>query len=61
MKLKRYLQFIKESLKEDLESGKIWELDEDQICEYLIELDDAGYLYVDFQILPAQIQHHSGV
>jgi len=44
MKLKRYLQFIKESLKEDLESGKIWELDEDQIREYLIELDDAGYL-----------------
>ncbi len=44
MKLKRYLQFIKESLKEDLESGKIWELGEDQIREYLIELDDAGYL-----------------
>jgi hypothetical protein len=44
MKLKRYLQFIKESLKEDLDSGKIWELDEDQIREYLIELDDAGYL-----------------
>lgn len=44
MKLKRYFQFIKESLKEDLESGKIWELDEDQIREYLIELDDAGYL-----------------
>ena len=46
MRLKRYLQFIKESLKEDLESGKIWELDEDQIREYLIELDDAGYLIV---------------
>lgn len=44
MKLKRYLQFIKESLKEDLESRKIWQLDEDQIREYLIELDDAGYL-----------------
>lgn len=44
MKLKRYLQFIKESLKEDLDSGKMWELDENQIREYLIELDDAGYL-----------------
>jgi hypothetical protein len=44
MKLKRYIQFIKESLKEDLDSGKIWELNEDQIREYLIELDDSGYL-----------------
>ena len=44
MKLKRYIQFIKESLKEDLDSGIIWELNEDQIREYLIELDDAGYL-----------------
>lgn len=46
MKLKRYIQFIKESLKEDLDSGIIWELNEDQIREYLIELDDAGYLIV---------------
>jgi hypothetical protein len=46
MKLKKYIQFIKESLKEDLDSGKIWELNEDQIREYLIELDDAGYLIV---------------
>ena len=46
MKLKRYIQFIKESLKEDIDSGKIWELNEDQIREYLIELDDAGYLIV---------------
>ena len=46
MELKRYIQFIKESLKEDLDSGKIWELNEDQIREYLIELDDAGYLIV---------------
>ena len=44
MKLKKYIQFIKESLKEDLDSGIIWELNEDQIREYLIELDDAGYL-----------------
>ena len=46
MELKRYIQFIKESLKEDLDSGKIWKLNEDQIREYLIELDDAGYLIV---------------
>jgi len=49
MKLKRYIEFIKESLKEDIESGKIYELSEDQIREYLIELDDAGYyISVDF-------------
>lgn len=44
MKLKRYIQFIKESLKEDLESGSIYELSEEQIGQYLIELSDAGYL-----------------
>lgn len=58
MKLKRYLQFIKESLKEDLESGKIWELDEDQIREYLIELADAGYLItVGFGFVDTITQH----
>lgn len=44
VKLKKYLQFIKESLKEDIDSGIVWELNEDQIREYLIELADAGYL-----------------
>lgn len=59
MKLKRYLQFIKESLKEDLESGKIWELDEDQIREYLIELDDAGYLItVNFGFVKRETMHY---
>lgn len=59
MKLKRYLQFIKESLKEDLESGKIWELDEDQIREYLIELDDAGYLItVNFGFVKRETIHY---
>ncbi len=58
MKLKRYLQFIKESLKEDLESGKIWEINEDQIREYLIELDDAGYLItVGFGFVDTITQH----
>jgi hypothetical protein len=44
MKLKRYIQFIKESLKEDLDSRKIYDLDEDTIRDILIELEDAGYL-----------------
>ena len=59
MKLKRYIQFVKESLKEDLESGKIWELDEDQIREYLIELDDAGYLItVNFGFVKKHTIHY---
>ena len=59
MKLKRYIQFIKESLKEDLDSGIIWELNEDQIREYLIELDDAGYLItVNFGFVKKHIIHY---
>ena len=59
MKLKRYIQFLKESLKEDLDSGKIWELNEDQIREYLIELDDAGYLItVNFGFVKKHIIHY---
>ena len=44
MKLKRYIQFIKESLKEDIEEGNLWKLDEYQIREYFIDFEDAGYL-----------------
>jgi hypothetical protein len=44
MKLKRYIQFIKESIKEKIDEKKIWKLDEDDIREYLLELTDAGYL-----------------
>ena len=44
MKIKRYIQFIKESLKEDIEEGNLWKLDEDQIREYFIDFEDAGYL-----------------
>ena len=59
MKLKRYIQFIKESLKEDLDSGIIGELNEDQIREYLIELDDAGYLItVNFGFVKKHIIHY---
>jgi hypothetical protein len=39
MKLKRYEQFIKESL----ETSSIWEIDENKIREFLIELEDAHY------------------
>ncbi len=44
MKLKRYTQFIKESLKEDIEEGKLWKLSEDDIREYLTDLIDNNYL-----------------
>ena len=44
MKLKRYIQFIKESIKEKIEEKSLWKLDEDDIHEYLIDLTDAGYL-----------------
>lgn len=44
MKLKRYIQFIKESIKEKIEEKSLWKLDEDDIREYLIDLTDAGYL-----------------
>ena len=43
MKLKRYIQFIKESLKEDIEEGKLWKLSEQDIEEYMLEITDAGY------------------
>jgi hypothetical protein len=42
--IKKYLEFIKESLKEKIEEKSIWKLSEDDIREYLLELTDAGYL-----------------
>ena len=39
-KLKRYLEFIKESL----ETSSIWKIDENKIREFLIELEDADYI-----------------
>jgi len=39
-KLKRYLEFIKESL----ETSSIWKIDESKIREFLIELEDAEYI-----------------
>lgn len=48
MKLKRYIQFIKESLKEDIEARKLWKLSEDDIKDYMLEISDAGY-YIEVQ------------
>jgi hypothetical protein len=44
MKLKKYSDFIKESLKEEIKEGKLWKLSEDDIREYLIDLTDNGYI-----------------
>ena len=43
MKLKKYLDFIKESIKEDIEEGTLWKLSEDDITDYMLEITDAGY------------------
>ena len=43
MKLKRYIQFIKESLEEDIDDKKFWKITEDDITDYMLEITDAGY------------------
>jgi len=43
MKLKKYIQFISESIKEDIEEGTLWKLTEDDITDYMLEITDAGY------------------
>lgn len=49
MKLKRYFDFIKESLKEDIDKNKFWSLEEDDIKDLLLEIIDEGWLVtVDF-------------
>lgn len=59
MKLKRYIQFIKESLKEDVEERNLWKLDEDQIREYFIDFEDAGYLLtVEFGFVEEITKHY---
>lgn len=58
-RLKKYLEFLKESVKEDIDSGIVWELNEDQIREYLIEIDDAGYLItVNFGFVKRSTIHY---
>jgi hypothetical protein len=43
IKLKKYIQFTKESLKEDIDEGKFWKLSEEDITDYMLEITDAGY------------------
>ena len=42
--IKKYWEFIRESLEDDINEGKFWKLDEDDIREFLIDLEDENYL-----------------
>lgn len=42
--IKKYLDFLKESIKEKIEEGTLWKLTEDDINDYMLEITDAGYL-----------------
>ncbi len=49
MKLKRYIHFISESIKDQIEEKTLWKLTEDDITDYMLEITDAGYyLSVEF-------------
>lgn len=41
--IKKYLQFISESIKEKIEEKTLWKLSEDDITDYMLEITDAGY------------------
>ena len=41
--IKKYLQFISESIKEQIEEKTLWKLSEDDINDYMLEITDAGY------------------
>lgn len=43
MRLKRYFQFIKESVVDDIKEQKLWELDPDDILEFFMDFEDEGY------------------
>ena len=59
MKLKNYIQFVKESLKEKIEEKSLWKLDEDQIRDYFIDFEDAGYLLtVEFGFVEETTKHY---
>ncbi len=59
MKLKKYLNFIKESIKEQIEEGTLWKLSEDDITDYMLEITDAGYyVSVEFGFCEKVKQHH---
>jgi len=42
--IKKYLQFISESIKEQIEEKALWKLSEDDITDYMLEITDAGYI-----------------
>jgi len=42
--IKNYLQFISESIKEQIEEGTLWKLSEDDVTDYMLEITDAGYI-----------------
>lgn len=44
--VKKYWEFIRESLEDDIDEGKFWKLDEDDIREFLIDLEDENYLLI---------------
>ena len=59
MKIKKYLNFIKESIKEDIEEQSIWKISEDEIQDYLRDLDDEGYIIeVEFGFCQKVTQHN---
>lgn len=59
MKIKKYLDFIKESIKEQIEEGTLWKLSEDDITDYMLEITDAGYyVSVEFGFCEKVKQHH---
>jgi len=41
--IKKYLDFIKESIKEQIEEKTLWKLTEEDITDYMLEITDAGY------------------
>lgn len=50
--IKKYLQFISESIKEKIEEKTLWKLSEDDITDYMLEITDAGYsISVEFGFL----------
>ena len=57
--IKKYLEFIKESIKEDIEEQSIWKVTEDEIQDYLRDLDDEGYIIeVEFGFCQKVTQHN---
>jgi len=51
MRLKKYLQFIRESV-EEREVENLWNLNQDEILEFFTEIIDNGYLVdVEFGVV----------